>query len=133
MKATKRLIASIAEIVIGLILTILGYSGTVDSYWSGMGTALITIGAIFLFRTCRYKTNAEYKEKVDVEVNDERNKYLRMMAWSWTGYSFVMIAAFGSIIFKILGYDQYSIMAGGAVCLLITLYWISFLVLRNKH
>lgn len=133
MKATKRLIANILEIVAGIILTVLGYSGVVDSYWSGMGTALILVGAIFLFRTLRYKTNMEYKEKVDVEVNDERNKFLRMMAWSWTGYFFVLIAAFGSIIFKILGYDQYSMMAGGAVCLLITLYWISFFILRRKH
>jgi len=133
MKATKRLIANILEIVVGVILTILGYTGVVDSYWSGMGTALIFVGVIFLFRTFRYKTNTEYKEKVDVEVNDERNKYLRMMAWSWTGYFFVLIAAFGSIILKIFGYDQYSMMAGGAVCLLITLYWISFLILRRKH
>ena len=133
MKATKRLIASIFEIVIGIILTILGFAGVVDSYWSGMGTALITVGVIFLFRTFRYKRDSEYKEKVDVEVNDERNKYLRMMAWSWTGYLFIFITAFGSIIFKILGYDQYSMMAGSAVCLLITLYWISFLILKRKH
>ena len=102
MKATKRMIANIVEIVVGVTLTILGYTGVVDSYWSGMGTALIFVGIIFLFRTLRYKTNTEYKEKVDVEVNDERNKYLRMMAWSWTGYFFVLIAAFASIIFRIL-------------------------------
>jgi hypothetical protein len=133
MKAAKRMIANIVEIVFGVILTILGYTGVVDSYWSGMGTALIFVGIIFLFRTFRYKTNTEYKEKVDVEVNDERNKYLRMMAWSWTGYFFVLIAAFASIIFRIFGYNQYSMMAGYAVCLLIALYWISFLILRRKH
>ena len=133
MKASKRMIANIVEIVVGIILIILGYTGVVDSYWSGMGTALTFVGIIFLFRTFRYKTNMEYKEKVDVEVNDERNKYLRMMAWSWTGYFFVLIAAFASIILRILGYNQYSMMAGYAVCLLITLYWISFLILRRKH
>ena len=133
MKVTKRLIASIFEIVIGTILTILGYTGVVDSYWSGMGTALTVVGVIFLVRTFRYKRNTEYKEKVDVEVNDERNKYLRMMAWSWTGYFFVMIAAFASIMFKVFGNDQYSIAAGGAVCLLIVIYWISFEILKRKH
>ena len=133
MKVTKKLIASILEIVIGIILTILGYTGIADSYWSGMGTTLVTVGVIFLFRTFRYNRDSEYKEKVDVEVNDERNKYLRMMAWSWTGYLFIFITAFGSIIFKILGYEQYSMMAGSAVCLLITLYRISYLVLNRKH
>lgn len=133
MKANKRFVANIIEIVVGIILSILCYLGILDSYWSGMGTALIVVGILMLVRQLRYKTNVEYKEKMDIEVNDERNKYLRSLAWSWSGYSFVMIAAFGSIIFKILGYDQYSVMAGGAVCLLITLYWISFLVLRHKH
>ena len=133
MKVTKRLIASIFEIIIGIILTILGYSGVVDSYWSGMGTALITVGVIFLFRTFRYKRDSEYKEKVDVEVNDERNKYLRMSAWSWTGYLFLFIAAFGSIVFKIAGYDLYSMASGIAVCLLITLYWISYVILKRKY
>lgn len=133
MKANKRFVANIIEIVVGIILSILGYLGILDSYWSGMGTALIVVGILMLMRQLRYKTNVEYKEKMDIEVNDERNKYLRSLAWSWSGYSFVMIAAFGSIIFKILGYDQYSIMAGGAVCLLVTLYWISFLILRHKH
>ena len=133
MKATKRMIANIVEIVVGVILTILGYTGVVDSYWNGMGTALIFVGIIFLFRTFRYKTNTEYKEKVDVEVNDERNKYLRMMAWSWTGYVFVIIAAFASIIFKIIGMDIYSMAAGLAVCLLITIYWISYFILKKKH
>ena len=133
MKATKRMIANIVEIVVGVILTILGYTGVVDSYWSGMGTALIFVGIIFLFRTFRYKTNMEYKEKVDVEVNDERNKYLRMMAWSWTGYLFLFIAALGSIVFKIAGYDLYSMASGIAVCLLITLYWISYVILKRKY
>ena len=133
MKSTKRLIANILEIAVGIVLTILGYTGVIDSYWSGMGTALIFVGVIFLLRTFRYKTNAEYKEKMDVEVNDERNKYLRMMAWSWAGYLFVLIAAFGSVIFKIAGMDIYSMTAGFAVCLLIVLYWIAYIILRRKY
>ena len=129
----RRYIASIVEIAIGLVLTVCGYVGIVDEYWSGMGTALVFVGSLMLVRQLRYKTNEEYKEKVDIEVQDERNKYLRMMAWSWAGYFFVMIAAFASIMFKVFGNDQYSIAAGGAVCLLIAIYWISFHILKKKH
>ena len=75
MKVTKRLIASIFEIVIGTILTILGYTGVVDSYWSGMGTALTVVGVIFLVRTFRYKRNTEYKEKVDAKAAIITKKY----------------------------------------------------------
>ena len=133
MNALKRMVASILEIAVGIVLSVLGFTGVVDSYWSGMGTALITMGVIFLLRTFRYKTDAEYKETVDTEANDERNKYLRMMAWSWTGYSFVMIVAFASILLKILDYDQYSMMCGFAVCLLVVLYWISYVIVKGKH
>ena len=129
----KRLIANIVEIAVGLVLAVCGHMGLIDEYWSGMGTALVVVSGIMLFRQFRYKTNVEYKEKVDIEVNDERNKHLRRMAWSWTGYLFVVIAAFGSIIFKIVGMDTYSMAAGFAVCLLITLYWISYVILRRKY
>ena len=129
----KRLIANIVEIAVGLVLVVCGHMGLIDEYWSGMGTALVVVSGIMLFRQFRYKTNVEYKEKVDIEVKDERNKHLRRMAWSWTGYLFVVIAAFGSIIFKIVGMDLYSMAAGFAVCLLITLYWISYVILRRKY
>ena len=129
----RRFITNIVEVAIGLVLTICGHLRLIDAYWSGMGTALVFVGFIMLVRQHRYKTNEEYKEKVDIEIQDERNKYLRMMAWSWTGYFFVIISAFASIILKVLGYEQYSIAAGLAVCLLINIYWISYFILKRKH
>ena len=133
MKNHKRLIANIVEIAIGIILLVLGYMGMIDEYWTGMGTALIVVGIIFMIRLIRYQTNAEYKDTVDVEVNDERNRYLRLKAWAWAGYMLVLICAFASIIFKLLGNDQLSVMSGGCVCLLIVLYWGSYLILRKKY
>lgn len=133
MKNHKRLIANIVEIAIGIILSVLGYMGMIDEYWTGMGTALIVVGIIFMVRQIRYQTNAEYKDSVDVEVNDERNRYLRLKAWAWAGYMLVLICAFASIIFKLLGNDQLSVMSGGCVCLLIVLYWGSYIVLKKKY
>ena len=133
MRTRKRLIASITEVVIGAVLAILGYSGVIDAYWGGMGTALIFVGCLSLIKLCRYEKSEEYKEYVDVESNDERNKYLRMKAWSWSGYLFVIIMAFGSILFKVFGLDQYSLIASGCVCLIINLYWVSYLILKRKY
>lgn len=133
MMKNKRLISIIMEIVIGIVLAVCGYTGIVDEYWGGMGTALVIVGSLMLVRQIKYKTNTSYKEEVDVQVNDERYKYLRVKAWSWAGYLFVMIAAFASIILKILGYDQYSVFAGCSVGLLIFLYWISYVLLSRKY
>ena len=133
MKFNKRLIANITEIVVGVILTVCGAVGILDSYWSGMGTALIVVGGLMMIRQVRYSTNAAYKENVDVEIQDERNKFLRIKAWSWAGYIFVMFGAFGSILFKILGLDQYSQFSAYCVCMIMVLYWISYMVLRKKY
>ena len=127
------MISNIAEIAIGIVLAACGHAGVIDEYWSGMGTALVIVGGIMLFRQIRYRTNVEYKSEVDVQVNDERNKYLHMKAWSWAGYFFVLIAAAASIILKIIGLDQLSQFSGLCVCLLMILYWISYLVLSKRH
>lgn len=133
MRNCKRLIVSVLEILIGVGLLIGNFAGLVDEYWSGMGTALIVVGGIFLIRNIRYRTNETYRDAVDVAVNDERNKYIAMKAWSWAGYLFVMISAFASIMLKILGYDELVLMASGSVCLIIVLYWLSHLWLRKKY
>ena len=133
MMGYKRYLANVIEIFVGVILSVLGFTGILDSYWSGMGTALIVVGVLMLVCQLRYKTNAEYREKMDIEVNDERNKYLRRLAWSWSGYLFVMLGAVGSIVFRILGMNQYSQFSAYCVCLIMVLYWISYLILQKKH
>ena len=133
MNKRKRLIASISEIVIGVILALCGYIGLVDEYWAGMGTALILVGGIMLLRQIRYRMDETYKENVDVQANDERNRYLRMKAWSHAGYLFVLIAAVISIILKIMGMDQYALAASGCVCLMVVLYWFSYLILNKRY
>lgn len=133
MRSNKRLIASIVEIALGAVLLVCNLAGLLDEFWSGMGVALIVVGVLFLMRQIRYKTNETYRDSVDVEVNDERNKYLRMKAWSWAGYLFVLIAAVGAIVLKIAGRDELVFMAGGSVCLIVVLYWLAYVVLSRKY
>ena len=74
----RRWIASVVEIALGLVLTVCGALGVVDTYWSGMGGGLLGVGVIQLVRYLRYYSNETYKSKVDVEVNDERNKFIAL-------------------------------------------------------
>ena len=133
MNNSKRMIAGIVEILIGLALTVCGTLNIVDSYWSGMGSALIAVGGIFLIRQLRYKTDKTYQENVDVAQKDERNRFLGMKAWSWAGYLFMMISAVASIVLRVAGLELYSVIAGGAVCLLALLFWISYAIIRRKY
>lgn len=129
----RRWIASVVEIALGLVLTVCGALGVVDTYWSGMGGGLLGVGIIQLVRYLRYYNNETYKSKVDVEVNDERNKFIALRAWAWAGFWYVIAGAVGSIAFQVLGKPELATMAGGSVCLLMAFCWISRIYLRRKY
>ena len=129
----EKFIVSIIEIMIGLALLICSIFELVDEFWSGMGTSLLIIGVIFLIRNIKYKTNEEYREKIDIESNDERNKYISLKAWAWAGYLFVMFGAVGTILFKLMGKEDLMMMASASVCLIMVFYWISYIFLKKKY
>lgn len=129
----KRLTASVIEILAGAGLMICEFAGVLDEFWSTMGIALIVVGVIQVGRCILYRTNESYRENVDTQAHDERNRYLSMKAWSWAGYLFVMTAAVATIVLKIVGLDEYMMIASGSVCLVIVLYWLSWMYLRKKY
>ena len=133
MKTGKRIAAYIIYILLGISLVVLGTLEIVDSFWSGMGGALLAMGVIRLIQTLRYSNDDSYREKRDVEVQDERNRFIRNKAWAWAGYLFVLIAAVCTIVFKLLGQELLSMAAAFAVSILVLLYWICYLVLKKKY
>ena len=129
----KRIVIHILEIVAGVILLGLGIAGMVDEFWSGMGGALIGVGAMRLAQILRYRNNEAYRENVNTERNDERNQFLRMKAWQLTAGWFVMIAAIGTFVFKFAGREDLMMLCSGGVCLMVTMYWVCFLYLKKKY
>ena len=117
----------------GLMLMGLGFAEVVDEFWSGMGSALLVIGIIRLLRFYRLKKNDSYREKMETAVTDERNQFIRVKAWSWAGYLFIMVSAVATIIFRILEQALLSQFCGYAVCLMLVLYWVSYFVLKKKY
>ena len=77
MRQDKRLFFSIAWVIIGAILIGLGFAGKVDSYWNGVGTGLFCIGILQILRFRRFNKNTAYREKVEIEINDERNHFIK--------------------------------------------------------
>ena len=129
----KRLAILVVEILAGIILLSLGIAGKLDEFWSGMGGALIAVGAMNLIRNIRYQKSEEYRENVNTERNDERNQFLHMKAWQLTAGWFVVIAAIGTFIFKFMGREDLMMLCSSGVCLMIALYWICFFVLKKKY
>ena len=133
MKNKLRVRFAIVYIILGAMLLGLQFAGIVDDFWGGMGTAFMFIGVLFLYRSIKYKTNESYRENVDTQVNDERNRFIAMKAWSWAGYLFVLVSAAASIVLRIMGMNDMSFLASMCVCAILVLYWISYIVLKRKY
>jgi hypothetical protein len=125
---------SIFWVVLGLVLFALSMVGILDSsYFSAMGAALAVVGTLQVIRHLRYRKDKEYKEKIDIEVTDERNRFLRLQSWAWTGYIVVFIEAAGSIAAAVLGQETVRQVLSYSVCLIVCVYWITWLVLSRKY
>ena len=131
MKENKYL--SIIWIALGAALIVCGAAGILDEYWSGMGGAFIAVGAVRMLRYVRLNRNEAYREKIETESRDERNRFLRGKAWAWTGYLYVIISAIASVALRMAGKNDLATLAGGSVCLMIVFFWGSYFVLRRKY
>lgn len=130
----KRLALSIFYVVLGLVFTALSIAGVSDSpYLSGMGGGLTVVGALQLIRNLRYRKDAAYREKIDTEMQDERNSFLRMKSWAWTGYIVVLAEGIGVLVAWALGQEQVMQVLIYSVCLILCVYWITWLILSRKY
>ena len=130
----KRLALSIFWAVVGLVLTVLSVTEVLDSsIYSGMGGGLMAVGVLQSIRNVKYRKDADYREKIDVEANDERNRFLRMKSWSWAGYIAILVESVGVIVAIILGEETLRLILSLSVCLILVAYWVSYLVLSRKY
>ena len=129
----KNRFVSLLWVLLGVVLTVCAAAGVLDSYWYSFGMALLVVGGLQLWRQRRYRKNEAYREKVDTETGDERNRFIANKAWAWAGYGFVMIAAVASIAFKIAGREDLMMFCSLSVCLIVLLYWGSYMILKRKY
>ena len=129
----KRIFISLFWVVLGVILIALEIMGKIDDFWSGMGAGFIRVRIVKIIRYARYKKDDSYKERVDTANRDERNLFIANKAWAWSGYLFVMITAVAALALRIAGENVLSMAASGALCLMLVLYWVCYLILSKKY
>lgn len=133
MKHIKPLNMSIFWVVLGIVLIVCHLARLIEDYWFSMGIAFIVVGTLQIIRHIRYKTDSDYRETRDIATSDERNKFIANKAWAWAGYLYVMIAAIGSIVCKLLGREDLMMFCSSSVCVIMALYWLSWLWLKKKY
>ena len=133
MRQKIKLSFNIVYVIIGCILIGFAVFEKLDSFWSGMGSALLVVGLINLLKIHRLNKNEEYREKLEIEVSDERLQFIRNKAWAWSGYLYVIIAAILSIVFKLINQELLMMYASGSICFIVLIYWISYMFLKRKY
>ena len=133
MRQKVKLSFNIVYVIVGCILIGFAVLEKLDSFWSGMGSALLVVGLINLLKIHRLNKNEEYREKLEIEVSDERLQFIRNKAWAWSGYLFVLISAVACIVFKVMNLDQLSLYASFSVCLVLVLFWASHAIIKRKY
>ncbi|MBR4208969.1 MAG: hypothetical protein IKQ96_01990 [Lachnospiraceae bacterium] len=108
-------------------------NSTLAQILPGMGGALFGVGIVRLVMGIKLEKDAEYRENYEIRINDERNRYLRMKAWSWAGYVFVLIAAVATIVFAVADRKELMMLASGGLCIMLVLYWVSYMIVRKKY
>ena len=130
----KKLALSLGWIAFGAILLYLSFRNIiVEESMCWFGGFLIAIGGLQVRNQLRYRTDPDFRKKTDVEAADERNRYLRMKAWSWTGYIFVVGAGVLVICLQLIGKKDASVLLSYCVCAELMIYLVSYWILGRRY
>lgn len=105
----------------------------IDTFWSGMGIGFVVLSAIRLIQLYRYQNDNNYAEKINVQNSDERNRFIAEKARGMAFNYFILIASISTIVLRALSYNQASSIIGYAICVLLGIYWLSYLWLKHKY
>ena len=128
----KKLIVNIVFAVLGVVIMILSLTGRAESdMLSGFGAGILAVGAVNVSRYIRYQKDPAFREKIDIAATDERYKYLSMKAWSLTGYILTLGSALLCLVCMLIGHEETARIFGQAVCAVLVVYCIVYLVLSK--
>ena len=131
----KRFIIYVIEIVIGIIIEMLAFSGITSdpSVLTGIGSGILAVGLVQLFRAVRIEQDPELKKRVETASKDERYAFISMKAKGAAFVIYLIIAGVISMAALILGYESLGMTAAMSICLLVILYTIMFRIMAKKY
>ncbi len=135
MKNNRLFKISVAEIVIGLIIELLAFSGIVEdgSVLTGIGSGILAVGVVQFLRVFRMESNPEYKKRMETASKDERYAFISMKAKEAAFGIYLIIAAVLCMAWMLLGYREQGMLAAMSICILVLLYAVLFRILARKY
>lgn len=132
-KSIRGIIIYIIYMLIGLSLLCLGTLEKLDSFWSGMGSAILVVGVVRIIQIMRYKTSDTYRENIDIAASDERIRFITAKSKSIAFYISVIAEAVSVIVLYIIDMQELSQIMGIIVCVQLLLYYVTYLILRTRY
>ena len=129
----RRFVLSILYIAAGALLFVLGCINNGDGSLCGAGGGLLGVGAVFLIRNVKYRTNPEYREKTDTAEKDERNIMIWTKARSLTFSVYAVIAGIAIIVLYTVNMEYAAQVIAYNLCGVLVIYWICYFIIRNKY
>ena len=132
-KLKIRLGVAIGYMVLGVLLCVVFGGKIVDNgYAFALGTALIAVGALQLWKYFRITKSDERVRKREIAEKDERNVSIAHRAKSAAFTVSILLVCAASIVLGIVGRVQMAQMLAVPVCVMVGIYLISYGIIRNK-
>lgn len=119
--------------VVGGALCAAAWALELNSFWSGLGFALLCIAAARLVCIRRLKAHPEKAAEAEREAKDERNLFLMDKARSWAFAWGLILAGAAVVVLQLVRLPAYSYAVAYVLCGQLVLYWVCWLVLRKKY
>ena len=135
MKDNKLPKISIAEIAVGAVLELLALAKVMgdSDILAGMGSGILAVGAVQMFRAFRIQSNPEYRKRMETAAKDERYAFISMKAKEAAFGIYLIITAVLCIGWMLLGNQERGTLAGMSICLLVLLYAVMFRIMARKY
>lgn len=132
-KIKIRIGLAVSYIVLGIaMIVVFNLVETGVEFLSSMGFAVAVIGIARLRQYVRLIKNDALMKKQEVRESDERNIAISEKARAITLTIYVLVACLAVIVLRILKMGLISTIVSGSVCLILVIYWITYLILRKK-
>ena len=135
MKHNKWFKISVVEILIGIAVNLLAFTGLVKdpSVLTGAGSGIMAVGVAQLLKAARMEANPELKKRIETASKDERYAFISMKAKEAAFAIYLMIAAVLCLAWMLMGNREAGTLAGMSICLLVLLYAVLFRILARKY
>ena len=132
-KLRIRLFCAIFFLALGIALIIISnVIRPANDFLSMFGLGMAVMGIARIRNHFRITKSEETIRKQEIAETDERNVYVSNKARSIAFYIYVLVICSAVIVFHFLGKQEIASFLSYSVCLLLTIYWIVYLIVRKK-